>query len=183
MITLWNKSHACSTSAVNHWNTYSSYFKDNLKDELVRLGRKAPEIYGTPSTTVRCNCYELFKAAFPDTWQSILQLHEQSMMLLGIPQTVAMWGQEFQKFCTKISGLMDCAAARHGFEAAVANKVTLTMKVPFYTSVSLLPTAATEKTLIASISLFTSPVPFSLHGSLPLTESRYQCPPVHSISV
>ncbi|KAG1812851.1 uncharacterized protein BJ212DRAFT_1482912 [Suillus subaureus] len=39
-------------------------------------------------------------------------------MLLGIPQMVAMQGQEFQKFGTKISGLMDSAAAHYGFEAA-----------------------------------------------------------------
>ncbi|KAG1836305.1 hypothetical protein F4604DRAFT_1488477, partial [Suillus subluteus] len=105
IIALWNKSRTRSTSTVNHWNAYSSYFKDHLKDELARLGGKAPEIHGTPSTTVRHNCYELFKAAFPDKWQIILELHEQSAMLLGVPQTVAMRGQEFQKFCTKISGL------------------------------------------------------------------------------
>ncbi|KAG1788299.1 uncharacterized protein HD556DRAFT_1447895 [Suillus plorans] len=118
IVILWNKSHARSTSTVNHWNAYSSYFKDHLKDELARLGRRAPEIHGTPSATVRRNCYELFKAAFPDKWQNILELHEQSAMLLGIPQTVAMRGQEFHKFGTKISGLMDSAAARYGFEAA-----------------------------------------------------------------
>ncbi|KAG1817888.1 hypothetical protein EV424DRAFT_1347781 [Suillus variegatus] len=121
IVALWNKSHACSTSTVNHWNAYSSYSKDHLKDELARLGRKAPEIHGTPSATVRRNCYELFKAAFPDKWQNVLKLHEQSVMLLGVPQTVAMWGQEFQKFGTKISGLgrqMDSAAAHYGFEAA-----------------------------------------------------------------
>ncbi|KAG1779267.1 hypothetical protein EV702DRAFT_1195243 [Suillus placidus] len=115
---LWNKSRTCSSSTVNHWNAYSSYFKDNLKNMLARLGGKAPEIHGTPSATVRRNCYELFKAAFPDKWQNILELHEQSAMLLSIPQTVAMRGQEFQKFCAKISGLMDSAAARYGFEAA-----------------------------------------------------------------
>ncbi|KAG1854573.1 hypothetical protein F4604DRAFT_1504222, partial [Suillus subluteus] len=97
IITLWNKSHVRSTNTVNHWNAYSSYFKNHLKEELERLGGKAPKIYGTPSTTVRCNCYELFKAAFPDKWQDILKLHEQSVMLLGAPQTVAMRGQEFQK--------------------------------------------------------------------------------------
>ncbi|KAG1774667.1 hypothetical protein EV702DRAFT_950387, partial [Suillus placidus] len=102
---LWNKSPARSSNTVNHWNAYSSYFKDNLKNELARLGGKAPEMHGTPSTTVRCNCYELFKAEFPDKWQRILELHEQSAMLLGNPQTVAMRGQEFQKFGTKISGL------------------------------------------------------------------------------
>ncbi|KAG2046022.1 hypothetical protein BDR06DRAFT_899912 [Suillus hirtellus] len=106
IVTLWNKSHAHSTSTVNHWNAYSSYFKDHLKDELARLGKRAPKIHGTPSATVCCNCYELFKAAFPDKWQNILELHEQSAMLLGIPQTVAMRGQEFHKFGTKISGLV-----------------------------------------------------------------------------
>lgn len=46
---LWNKSRARSSNTVNHWNAYSSYFKDNLKNELARLGGKAPEIHGTPS--------------------------------------------------------------------------------------------------------------------------------------
>jgi hypothetical protein len=46
---LWNKSHTRSSSTVNHWNAYSSYFKDNLKNELARLGGKAPKIHGTPS--------------------------------------------------------------------------------------------------------------------------------------
>ncbi|KAG2137007.1 hypothetical protein DEU56DRAFT_713698, partial [Suillus clintonianus] len=102
VISLWNKSHARGINNVNHWNAYSGYFKDNLKQELDRLGDKAPEIPGTPSATVRRNCYELFKAAYPDTWQTILEYHGQSVILSGVPQTIAMRAQEFQKFCKKI---------------------------------------------------------------------------------
>ncbi|OAX31064.1 hypothetical protein K503DRAFT_661816, partial [Rhizopogon vinicolor AM-OR11-026] len=97
VITLWNKSHARVINNVNHWNAYGGYFKDNLKQELSRLGAEAPKSHGTPSATVRRNCYELFKMSFPDTWQDILELHEEAAMLLGVPQTVAMRGQEFQK--------------------------------------------------------------------------------------
>ncbi|KAG1794596.1 uncharacterized protein HD556DRAFT_1236485, partial [Suillus plorans] len=102
VISLWHKSHARGINGVNHWNAYSGYFKDNLKQELARLGGKAPDVPGTPSATVRRNCYELFKAAYPDTWQTILEYHGQSVLLSGVPQTVAMRAQEFQKFFKKI---------------------------------------------------------------------------------
>ncbi|KAG1875854.1 hypothetical protein F4604DRAFT_1532960, partial [Suillus subluteus] len=68
--------------------------------------------------TVRRNCYELFKAAYPDTWQTILEYHGQSVMLSGVPQTIAMRAQEFQKYCRKIIAVMDGGAARFGFESA-----------------------------------------------------------------
>ncbi|KAG2114865.1 hypothetical protein DEU56DRAFT_690875, partial [Suillus clintonianus] len=42
VISLWNKSHARGINNVNHWNAYSGYFKDNIKQELDRLGDKAP---------------------------------------------------------------------------------------------------------------------------------------------
>ncbi|KAG1893316.1 uncharacterized protein F5891DRAFT_963169 [Suillus fuscotomentosus] len=102
VISLWHKSHARGVNSVNHWNAYSGYFKDNLKQELDRLGGKAPDVPGTPSATVRRNCYELFKAAYLDTWQTILEYHGQSVLLSGVPQTVAMCAQEFQKFFKKI---------------------------------------------------------------------------------
>ncbi|KAG1775774.1 hypothetical protein EV702DRAFT_947747, partial [Suillus placidus] len=97
VISLWNKSHAHDINSVNHWNAYSGYFKDNLKQELGRLSDKAPDIPGMPS-----KYFSLSLPAYPDTWQTILEYHGQSIILSGVPQTVAMRAQEFQKFCKKI---------------------------------------------------------------------------------
>ncbi|KAG1740562.1 hypothetical protein EDD22DRAFT_786829, partial [Suillus occidentalis] len=90
----------------NHWNAYSSYFKANLQQELKRLGNMAPEGPSTPSATVRHNCYELFKKKYPDSWQTILEYHEEATVLMGAPQTVAMWAQEFHKFGKKVSAMV-----------------------------------------------------------------------------
>ncbi|KAG1855715.1 hypothetical protein DFJ58DRAFT_646999, partial [Suillus subalutaceus] len=92
VIALWHKSNGCSFTNVNHWNAYSSYFKANPQQELKRLGNMAPE-----GVTVRRNCYELFKKEYPDSWQTILEYHEEAAMLMGAPQTVAMRAQEFHK--------------------------------------------------------------------------------------
>ncbi|KAG1790542.1 uncharacterized protein HD556DRAFT_1446064 [Suillus plorans] len=97
----FNRNHTCGINSVNHWNTYSGYFKDNLKQELARLGDKAPDIPGTPSVT------------------TILECHDQSIILSGVPQTVAMRAQEFQKFCKKIITVMDGGAVQFGFEVAL----------------------------------------------------------------
>ncbi|KAG1758023.1 hypothetical protein EDB19DRAFT_2034058 [Suillus lakei] len=113
------ENNGCSINNVNHWNAYSSYFKANIQQELKRLGDKAPEGPGMPSVTVRRNCYKLFKKEYPDSWQSVLEYHEEATMLLGAPQTVAMRAQEFHKFGKKISAMMDIAAAHFGFEGAL----------------------------------------------------------------
>ncbi|KIK47789.1 hypothetical protein CY34DRAFT_73320 [Suillus luteus UH-Slu-Lm8-n1] len=114
VIALWHKSNGRSFNNVNHWNAYSSYFKANPQQELKRLGDMAPE-----GATVRRNCYELFKKEYPDSWQTILEYHEEATVLMGAPQTVAMRAQEFHKFGKKVSAMMDVAAARFGFEGAL----------------------------------------------------------------
>ncbi|KAG1873169.1 hypothetical protein F4604DRAFT_1681218 [Suillus subluteus] len=68
----------------------------------------APEGPGMPSAT-----------EYPDSWQTILKYHEEAMVLMGAPQTVAMQAQEFHKFGNKVSAMMDIAAARFGFEGAL----------------------------------------------------------------
>ncbi|KAG1719974.1 hypothetical protein EDD22DRAFT_766442, partial [Suillus occidentalis] len=97
IISLWNKSNTRVVNNINHWNAYSSYFKTNFKQEISRLGDEAPEAPGTPSTNLRLKCYDAFKEAFPDTWQNILELHEEAALFLGVPQTVAARAQEFHK--------------------------------------------------------------------------------------
>ncbi|KAG0694724.1 hypothetical protein DFH29DRAFT_815014 [Suillus ampliporus] len=104
VIALWHKSNGRSINNVNHWNVYSSYFKANPQQELKRLGNKAPEAPGMPSA--RRNCYELFKKEYPDSWQTVLEYHEEATMLLGVLQTVAMWAQEFNKLGKKISAMV-----------------------------------------------------------------------------
>jgi hypothetical protein len=49
VVSLWNKSHGWVINNINHWNAYSSYFRENLKQELSRLGGEAPKPHGTPS--------------------------------------------------------------------------------------------------------------------------------------
>ncbi|KAG1745895.1 uncharacterized protein EDB91DRAFT_1246034 [Suillus paluster] len=119
VIALWHKSNRCSFHSVNHWNAYSSYFKAYPQQELKRLGDMTPEGPGTPSATVRCNCYEQFKKEYLDSWQTILEYHEEATILMGVPQTVAMRAQEFHKFGKKVSAMMDIAAAHFGFEGAL----------------------------------------------------------------
>jgi hypothetical protein len=55
---------------------------------------------------VRGNCYELFKNEYLDSWQTILKYHEEAMVLMGVPQTVAMRAQEFHKFGKKVSAMV-----------------------------------------------------------------------------
>ncbi|KAG1818703.1 uncharacterized protein BJ212DRAFT_1479689 [Suillus subaureus] len=119
VIALWHKSNGCSFNNVNHWNAYSSYFKANPQQELKRLGNKAPKAPGTPSAIMHHNCYELFKNEYPDSWQTILEYHEEATVLMGAPQTVAMQAQEFHKFGKKVSAMMDITAAHFGFEGAL----------------------------------------------------------------
>ncbi|KAG2364621.1 hypothetical protein BDR07DRAFT_1482240 [Suillus spraguei] len=119
IISLWNKSHARTVNNMNHWNAYAHYFKNNIKQELSRLGEETPEAPGMPSTNVHSKCYDAFKKSFPNDWQDILEIYGESSLFLGGPQTVSAQGQEFQKFTKKLSGLMDIGSAHFGFEAAL----------------------------------------------------------------
>jgi hypothetical protein len=55
---------------------------------------------------MRRNCYKLFKNKYPDSWQMILEYHEEATVLMGAPQTVAMQAQEFHKFGKKVSAMV-----------------------------------------------------------------------------
>lgn len=57
-------------------------------------------------TNLRLKCYDAFKEAFPDTWQNILELHEEAALFLGVPQTVAARAQEFHKFGKRLSAMV-----------------------------------------------------------------------------
>ncbi|OJA17486.1 hypothetical protein AZE42_11234 [Rhizopogon vesiculosus] len=66
---------SCGRTMVNtnFWNIYArSYFKDNVEEELAHVGAVLPADGGSPNTSIRTKCYELFKGTFPDTYKNIL---------------------------------------------------------------------------------------------------------------
>ncbi|KAG1808402.1 uncharacterized protein BJ212DRAFT_1303018 [Suillus subaureus] len=103
VINLWMKSQGQVINSTNYWNLYTGYFKDWMHQELVRLGDGTPPQDGsmTPSTGVHCQCYELFKKSYPDTYQDILDTYRELNML------------------TDNQTILDGAATRQGFEATI----------------------------------------------------------------
>ncbi|KAG0700476.1 hypothetical protein DFH29DRAFT_774516, partial [Suillus ampliporus] len=67
--------------------------------------------------------YEVFKKTYPDSYQDILDTYEELDMLSDAPQTIVQRTQTFQKLYKRVgsivSDLLDGAAARQGFEAAL----------------------------------------------------------------
>lgn len=49
LINSFLKSRGRTVVSTNYWNLYANYFKDNVRQELARIGRVAPEGGGTPS--------------------------------------------------------------------------------------------------------------------------------------
>ncbi|KAG2129944.1 hypothetical protein DEU56DRAFT_690070, partial [Suillus clintonianus] len=97
VINLFMKSRGRTASSINYWNLYSNYFKDKSKQELARLGRDLSAGGSTPSAGVRKECYVKFKEQFPDTYQDILDTHDEMASLGGLPQTVSQRAQAFQR--------------------------------------------------------------------------------------
>ncbi|KAG1873296.1 hypothetical protein C8R48DRAFT_669895 [Suillus tomentosus] len=119
LINLFLKSRGRTVNGTNYWNLYANYFKDYVQQELTRISKEVPEGGGTPSATVRRQCYEKFKMAFPDTYQDILSRHEEASLLGSSPQTIAQRAQAFQKHYRSVSSLLESGSARFGFEAAI----------------------------------------------------------------
>ncbi|KAG1719201.1 uncharacterized protein EDB91DRAFT_1065808, partial [Suillus paluster] len=63
--------------------------------------------------------YNIFKETYPDSYQDILNTYEELDMLSEAPQTIAQHTQTFQKLYKRVGGILDGAAARQGFEAAL----------------------------------------------------------------
>ncbi|KAG1879477.1 hypothetical protein C8R48DRAFT_571805, partial [Suillus tomentosus] len=97
VINLFMKSRGRNASSVNYWNLYSNYFKDKSQQELDRLHQDLPAGGRTPSVTVRKECYAKFKEQYPDTYQDILDMHDEISLLSGLPQTVGQRAQAFQR--------------------------------------------------------------------------------------
>ncbi|KAG1854986.1 hypothetical protein F4604DRAFT_1503002, partial [Suillus subluteus] len=77
VINLFMKSRGRTASSINYWNLYSNYFKDKAKQELTQLGQNLAAGERTPSVTTRKECYVKFKEQFPDTYQDILDTHDE----------------------------------------------------------------------------------------------------------
>ncbi|KAG1882250.1 hypothetical protein F4604DRAFT_1678649 [Suillus subluteus] len=119
LVNLYLKSRGRSVSGTNYWNLYANYFKDHMQEELGRIGKEVPEGSGTPSATLRTQCYEKFKDTFPDAYQDILSKHEEVSHLGSSPQTIAQRGQAFQRHYRSVMSILQSGSARFGFEAAV----------------------------------------------------------------
>ncbi|KAG1864822.1 hypothetical protein F4604DRAFT_1905288 [Suillus subluteus] len=128
LINMFLKSCGRIVNGTNYWNLYASYFKEHIKMELARIGREVPAGGGTPSATMRTQCYDKFKEAYPDSYQDLLLMHEEASLLGSSPQTIA-------QQCTGIPETLpkshpDCAvfslelfsnsaSIKSGFEAAI----------------------------------------------------------------
>ncbi|KAG1881253.1 hypothetical protein F4604DRAFT_1678839 [Suillus subluteus] len=113
------KSRGRIVNGTNYWNLYASYFKEHIKMELARIGREVPAGGGTPSATVRTQCYDKFKEAYPDSYQDLLLMHEEASLLGSSPQTIAQRAQGFQKHYRRVIQILDSASIKSGFEAAI----------------------------------------------------------------
>ncbi|KAG1840054.1 hypothetical protein F4604DRAFT_1690916 [Suillus subluteus] len=91
----------------------------HIQTELARIGREAPAGGGTPSATVRTQCYDKFKKAYPDSYQDLLSMHEEAALLGSSTQTIAQRGQGFQKHYRRVIQILESASAKSGFEAAI----------------------------------------------------------------
>ncbi|KAG1843343.1 hypothetical protein DFJ58DRAFT_731632 [Suillus subalutaceus] len=118
VINLFMKSRGCTASSINYWNLYSNYFKDNSKQELTRLHQDLPVGARTPSATVRKDCYTKFKDQYPNTFQDILNMHDEISSLGGVPQTVSRCAQAFQRLQKRVTNILDVASTKFGFESA-----------------------------------------------------------------
>jgi hypothetical protein len=114
------KSRGRTTVNINFWNIYArSYFKDNMEEELARIGVVLPADGGSPSRlsvsystlmgcsnfidmSIRTKCYEQFKDIFPDTYKDILTVYDEMKTLSGSPHTVSQRAQEFQKYYKRL---------------------------------------------------------------------------------
>ncbi|KAG1848051.1 hypothetical protein DFJ58DRAFT_612003, partial [Suillus subalutaceus] len=102
LINLFLKSRGRTVNGINYWNLYANYFKEHMQTELARIGREAPAGGGTPSATVRTQCYDKFKEAYPDSYQDLLFMHEEASLLGSSTQTIAQRGQGFQKHYRRV---------------------------------------------------------------------------------
>ncbi|KAG1769965.1 hypothetical protein EV702DRAFT_923516, partial [Suillus placidus] len=73
----YHKARGRIHSGFNHWNMYGHYLKVNREQELQRLGNIEVADAAQITPAIRAECYKVFRAAFPDSWQEILETFEQ----------------------------------------------------------------------------------------------------------
>ncbi|KAG1902465.1 uncharacterized protein F5891DRAFT_1186586 [Suillus fuscotomentosus] len=115
VINLFMNSCGCNASSVNYWNLYFNYFKDKSQQELDRLHQDLLAGGHTPSVTVCKECYTKFKEQYPDTYQDILDMHDEISLLSGLPQTVGQCAQAFQWFQKRVTDILYLASAKFGY--------------------------------------------------------------------
>jgi hypothetical protein len=98
----YHKARGRIHSGFNHWNTYGHYLKVNREQELQRLGNIEVADAAQITPAIRAECYKAFRAAFPDSWQEILETFEQVEVRSVGPQTVSQRTQEFSKVWRKV---------------------------------------------------------------------------------
>ncbi|KAG1836017.1 hypothetical protein DFJ58DRAFT_614517, partial [Suillus subalutaceus] len=98
LINLFLKSRGRTVNGTNYWNLYANYFKEHMQIELARIGKEAQ----AGGATVRTQCYDKFKEAYPDSYQDILLMHEEASLLGSSPQTIAQRGHGFQKHYRRV---------------------------------------------------------------------------------
>ncbi|KAG0708405.1 hypothetical protein DFH29DRAFT_795241 [Suillus ampliporus] len=103
VINLWMKSQGRVINSTNYWNLYAGYFKDHMHQELARLSEDAPPQDGT---SVRHQCYELFKKTYLYSYQDILDTYEELNMLSDASQTIAQHTQTFQKLYKRVGSIV-----------------------------------------------------------------------------
>ncbi|KAF8430676.1 hypothetical protein L210DRAFT_838085, partial [Boletus edulis BED1] len=107
----WSKSHGRIINGTNHWNSYAKYLAKHEEQERCRLSIVTP--------TLHCQLYAKFKDDHGEQWQEILEIHDMLEISDSLPQTMAQRAQTFNKTSKRMTSLLDAAAAKHGFEAAL----------------------------------------------------------------
>ncbi|KAG9309295.1 hypothetical protein JVU11DRAFT_10782 [Chiua virens] len=98
----WHKNRGRIINGSNYWNIYESYFKAYEDEERNHI---AHVILGTLS--------------LGEQWKEILEVFELTKMTKSLDQTVCQRSQTFNKIRRKILQILDIAAAKHGFQAAI----------------------------------------------------------------
>ncbi|KAG1840034.1 hypothetical protein C8R48DRAFT_679693, partial [Suillus tomentosus] len=99
LINLFLKSRGRTVNGTNYWNLYANYFKEHVQTELARIGREAPAGGGTPSR-------------YPANARG-------GITPRIFASTIAQRGQGFQKHYRRVIQILESAAVKFGFEAAV----------------------------------------------------------------
>ncbi|KIM55143.1 hypothetical protein SCLCIDRAFT_88388, partial [Scleroderma citrinum Foug A] len=102
----WHKSNGWVINGVNHWNLYTKYLAKHEDQERRRL-------------SIPADLYNKFKEENGEAWQEVLELHDILKTSEVSPQTMVHRIHSFNKLKQRLISLLEGAAAKHGFEAAL----------------------------------------------------------------